>query len=313
MAVEIAPLTMKPPRLDGLSQWLIESHYENNYGGAVRRLNAIDARLSKVDWSSASGFEIAGLKREQLVAAGSVLLHEIYFESLGGGGGDPTCPELTAALERDFGSVECWRNEFVAMGKALGGGSGWILLSWSDRLNRLMNQWAADHTHGVAKASPILALDMYEHAYHMDFGANAGRYVETFMRNVNWERVAARFRVAKNGQITPPLPGSDGVTATELYESLKLPSDAAPIVLDVRLKQDRQRGGLPGTPWCDMEKVDEWCGQLPRHRKIVVYCMYGFQVSQDTATALRARGYDAQILRGGISAWRGMGFPTEPL
>lgn len=89
MAVQIAPLTMKPPRLVGLSQQLLESHYENNYGGAVRRLNAIDTQLSKLEWTSAASFEINGLKREPLIAAGSVTLHEIYFDSLGGKGQRP--------------------------------------------------------------------------------------------------------------------------------------------------------------------------------------------------------------------------------
>lgn len=313
MAVEIAPLTMKPPHLDGLSQQLVESHYENNYGGAVRRLNAIDAHLSNVDWSSIPGFEINGLKREQLMAAGSVLLHEVYFDSLGGKGGDPACPELTAALERDFGSIDNWRREFVAMGKALGGGSGWVLLVWSERLDRLMNQWAGDHVHGLAFASPILALDMYEHAYHLDFAANAGGYVDTFMRNIAWDHVAARFRDAKNRSAATHVSEPYAMTATELYQALRLPSEAAPVVLDVRLKQDRTRNALPDTPWRDMEKTKEWCMDLPRDRRIVVYCKYGFWVSQDTAKALRDCGYDAHILKGGISAWRGMGFATEPI
>ena len=175
MVVAIAPLTMKPPLLDGLSQRLLESHYENNYGGAVRRLNAIDARLEDLDWASATAFEINGLKREQLIAAGSVILHEVYFDSLGGSGGDPECAELATAIERDFGSLDRWRTEFIAMGKALGGGSGWVLLTWSDRLGRLTNQWAADHAHGLAFGKPILALDMYEHALSHRFRVECRR------------------------------------------------------------------------------------------------------------------------------------------
>lgn len=79
------------------------------------------------------------------------------------------------------------------MGKALGGGSGWVLLSWSPRLGKLSNQWAADHAHTLADGAPILALDMYEHSYHIDFGAKAGAYVDAFMENVNWQRVKTRF------------------------------------------------------------------------------------------------------------------------
>ena len=109
MTIAIAPLTMKPPLLDGLSQRLLESHYENNYGGALRRLNEIDSRLAALDWSSASVFEINGLKREQLIAADSVILHEVYFDSLGGSGGAPESAELAIAIERIFDRLSAGR------------------------------------------------------------------------------------------------------------------------------------------------------------------------------------------------------------
>src|SRR5262245_16649399 len=127
----VKPLSFKPPRLSGLSERLLASHYENNYGGAVRRLNAIEARLGTVDWATTLVFEINGLKREELVAANSMILHEVYFDSLGGSG-DPA-GEMAAGLERDFGSVARWRAEFTAIGKAMAGGSGWVLLTWSER------------------------------------------------------------------------------------------------------------------------------------------------------------------------------------
>src|SRR5215468_2540287 len=197
MPYEIAALPFKPHRLDGLSERLLLSHYENNYGGALRRLNAIADRLGALDWATAPVFEINGLKREELIAVGSVILHEVYFDGLGGPGGDPA-GKLAAAMERDFGSVARWRTEFSAMGKALGGGSGWVVLTWSPRAGRLVNQWAADHAHGLAGGVPILALDMYEHAYHLDFGAKAAAYVDTFMRNIHWERVGQRHAKAED-------------------------------------------------------------------------------------------------------------------
>src|SRR5262249_44053098 len=153
--------------LNGFSERLLASHYENNYGGALRRLNEIEARLAALDWA-APVFEINGLKREELIAANSVILHEVYFDGLGGSG--DASGEIATALERDFGSVSRWRAEFTAMGKALAGGSGWVLLTWSERHGRLVNAWAADHAHSMADSRPILALDMYEHAYHLDFG-----------------------------------------------------------------------------------------------------------------------------------------------
>ncbi len=181
------PLSCDPTRLKGLSEKLIVSHWENNYGGTVRRLNAITAQLTEIDFATAPIFVVNGLKREELIATNSMILHELYFDSLGGdgisGGG------LDEALTRDFGRVDRWRAEFVSMGKALRGGAGWVLLTYSHRDGRLVNQWAADHTHALAGGTPILALDMYEHSYHLDYGATAEKYVDAFMENINWANV----------------------------------------------------------------------------------------------------------------------------
>lgn len=114
MPYALKPLNYDPAALNGLSGQLIISHWENNYGGAVKRLNAIEQRLAELDWSTAAVFEINGLKREEMIASGSMILHEVYFESLGGAGGDPAGP-LKAAIERDFGSLEAWRVQFTAM------------------------------------------------------------------------------------------------------------------------------------------------------------------------------------------------------
>src|SRR5229473_4885681 len=117
----VQPFLLKPQHMNGLSERLLVSHYENNYGGALRRLNAIRARLAALDWARTPVFEINGLKREELIAAGSVILHEIYFDSLGGDGDNPptglTEPPagLAHAFERDFGSVAAWRAEFTTM------------------------------------------------------------------------------------------------------------------------------------------------------------------------------------------------------
>jgi Fe-Mn family superoxide dismutase len=184
MPYQMKPLACDPARVRGMSERLIVSHYENNYGGAVKRLNLIEEQLAGLDLATAPGFLVNGLKREELIATNSMILHELFFEGLGEESGPG--PELTEALARDFGSVERWRAEFVAMGKALAGGSGWVLLSYSPRDGKLVNQWAADHTTTLAGGRPILALDMYEHSYHLDFGAKAGGYVDTFMQAVRW-------------------------------------------------------------------------------------------------------------------------------
>src|SRR3954453_14488821 len=128
MAYEVKPLACDPTRVKGMSEKLIVSHYENNYGGAVRRLNGIPEQLAALDFAAAPVFVINGLKREELIASNSMILHELFFASLGAGGE----PEgaLRDALVRDFKSLAAWRVEFAAIGKALRGGSGWLLLTW---------------------------------------------------------------------------------------------------------------------------------------------------------------------------------------
>lgn len=190
MTYKIKPLSCDPNRIRVMSERLIISHYENDYGGAVKRLNLIEEELAELDYAKAAGFLISGLKREQLIAMNSMILHEIFFDGLG----EPSEPDptLQEALTRDFGSFERWHSEFVAMGKALGGGSGWVLLSWSPT-GRLVNQCAADHCHTLAGGTPILALDMYEHSYHMDYGAKAADYLGTFMAAINWSAVRRAY------------------------------------------------------------------------------------------------------------------------
>jgi len=187
----IKPLPFDPKNIKGLSEKIIVSHHDNNYAGAVKRLNAIAAQLAETDFAKAPVFTVNGLKREELIAMNSMILHELYFDSLGGG--IAPSGNLADAIARDFGSMDRWRAEFSALGRAEGGGSGWVLLSYSPRDKRLVNQWAADHTNNVAGGRPILALDMYEHAYHMDYGAGAGGYVDAFMAAIRWDNVAALF------------------------------------------------------------------------------------------------------------------------
>jgi superoxide dismutase, Fe-Mn family len=185
------PLGCDPQRIKGMSEKLIVSHYENNYGGAVKRLNLIQEQLAGLDFNAVPNFLMNGLKREELIATNSMILHELFFDGLG----DESVPgkELSSALARDFGSLDRWRAEFIAMGKALAGGSGWVLLSYSARDGRLVNQWAADHCHTLAGGQPILALDMYEHSYHIDYGAKAATYVDTYMNAIRWSNADRLF------------------------------------------------------------------------------------------------------------------------
>jgi Fe-Mn family superoxide dismutase len=203
------------------------------------------------------------------------------------------------------------------MAKAQGGGSGWTVLSWSPRSGRLINAWAADHTHAVADGVPIFAIDMYEHAYHLDFGAKAAAYVDALLATVHWGRVAQRWqRALEQGGSRPAgfvdQTGHRMVTVPELRARLDRGDDV--VVLDVCLREDVHRNPdlLPGARWCDPQAVADWVGALPKGKPVVTYCLYGFQVSQNAAAALRKHGVDASSLAGGIATWRASGLATEP-
>src|SRR6516225_7779053 len=286
--LRVRPLLLKPQWMNGLSERLLVSHYENYYGGALRRLNAIRARLATLDWARTPVFEINGLKREELIAASSVILHEVYFDSLGGrrdnkpSGLDELPAGLARALERDFGSVKAWRAEFTSMAKALAAGSGWAILAWSDRLGRLVNQWAADHAHGLPGATPILALDMYEHAYHLDFGAKAAAYVDQVMANLNWERIGARYRLAigdgvgEDGLFLPfgaPVDEEARISVEELSVALKYDDERRPILLDLCQPRDlpRRTDMLAGASMHAPAALSQWVEELRRDRPIAVY------------------------------------------
>jgi superoxide dismutase, Fe-Mn family len=197
MPYQAKPMSFDPKSINGISEKVLVSHYHNNYVGAVNRLNAIGTQLAELDFAKAPNFMINGLKREELVAANSMILHEIYFDGLGGG--TAVSGALKDAIARDFGSIERWRAEFAAMGKAEGGGSGWVILSYSPRDKRLVNQWAADHTTTLAGGRPVLVLDMYEHAYHMDYGAAAAKYVDTYMEAIRWDNAAQLYEQYSRG------------------------------------------------------------------------------------------------------------------
>ena len=301
----IIPLPFDPAKLRGLSERLLVSHHQNNYSGAVKRLHAIRAELAALDWTAASGFRINGFKREELIAANSMALHELYFASLGGDGKLKTAGKpagFRVGLNRDFGSFERWSAEFTGLATALGGGSGWALLSWSARENRLVNHWAADHTHLLAGATPILALDMYEHSYHMDYGANAKAYVAAFMDNIDWDGVALRYAAAV-----------DGSTIALAVDADKIQKSAVVKRIDVRRKgaYDAAPEVIEGAVWRDPERVDEWAGELAGSEEVVVYCVYGHEVGQSTAARLRDAGITARYLAGGIEDWKVAGRPLK--
>lgn len=185
------PLPFEPKSLHGLSEKLLTSHWENNYGGAVKALNATRTKLAALLSSDDPPYIYNDVKREQLIRTGSVVLHELYFENLGGDGKAPA--DIRTNVSRAFGSFDAWEAEFRKIGQGLGGGSGWVVLGYNEHLKMLENYWLADHAHNPPHTRPILVMDMYEHAYHIDYGATAAKYIDAFFANIQWDTVARRL------------------------------------------------------------------------------------------------------------------------
>lgn len=186
------PLPFNSASLNGLSQKLIDSHWSNNYGGSVRALNETKRRLADaLADRELPAYIYNDLKREHLMRTGSVVLHELYFENLGGNGRADQAARTW--LASGFGQFDRWEAEFRRIANGLGGGSGWVVLGYNKLFGTAENYWMADHMHSPAMTVPLLVMDMYEHSYQMDFGAAAGQYVDAFFNNINWEAVVARI------------------------------------------------------------------------------------------------------------------------
>ena len=315
MRYQIAPLYCRPWTLNGITPRLIESHYENNYGGAVIRLNEIADELGSLDLLLTPSYAINRLKQEEMAALNSVFLHELYFASLGGDG--RAVPEAMAeALTRDFGSVDRWRQEFMTIGNALAVTSGWALLSWIPRTSRLINESVPGPSHSVAGGIPVLALDMYEHAYALDFGANAAAYIAAFMRNIDWSAVEGRYVDAV--ALKPPRPLAQpefgelpSVTVNDVKAMLE---SGKPVqIIDARPRHYSSRANdiMEGAVWRDPERVDEWIGELSKDAPVVTFCVYGFHIGCQTAAKLRDAGIDARYMAGGHAAWKAIKGPVK--
>jgi Fe-Mn family superoxide dismutase len=195
----VKPLPFDATRLKGLSEKLLVSHHQNNYGGAVKRLNSIQQQLGSLP-ADAAPYQVGSLKREELIATNSMLLHELYFANLGGSGrADGTAAGM---LRSEYGSLERWEQDLRQTALSLGGGSGWVVVAYDPASQSLHNWWAWDHTHHVAAGVPVLVLDLYEHAYHMDYGAATKTYIDAFLANVQWDEVNRRVERARAGAKT---------------------------------------------------------------------------------------------------------------
>jgi Fe-Mn family superoxide dismutase len=245
----------------------------------------------------------------------STLLHELYFASLGGDG--RAVPEVMAtALTRDFGSVSRWRDEFAALAGSLAGGSGWALLTYVPRDGRLVNHLGYDYGSAIVGAIPILAVDMYEHAYHLDFGANATAYVAAVMRNIDWTAVLGRYEDAT--KVAPPRPLEQkqfaDIPAVTVDEVKAMLASGTPVqIIDTRPRHysTRAQDIVEGAVWRDPERVDEWIAELSKTSPVVTFCVYGFHIGCETAATLRNAGFDARYMAGGHFGWKAAQGPTR--
>jgi Fe-Mn family superoxide dismutase len=294
----VKPIGHKPGTYPGLSDRLLISHYENNYGGAMRRSNAIAKHLAALPLD-APGFLRNGLKREELIARNSIVLHEVHFDALGPFVAPPD--DLARAIDAAFGAFAAMTAEIAATAKALAGGSGWVVLVDDPRDGRLAIQWGMDHTMSFAGATPIFALDVYEHAYHLDFGADANAYVDAVLGMTDWSAVARRWRREK----TPADPHALDVPGALAFQGTWIDARRAPAYEAAKTK-------LPGAVWRDPLALDRVADGLPTDKPVLVYCVLGFNFSRDTAAALREKGFDARYLDVGSSGWAAMGLPVEP-
>jgi Fe-Mn family superoxide dismutase len=173
--------------LDGISRASVEAHYKL-YQGYVNKRNEILGKLAEVDLASANQVysDLRALKVDLTFAIGGIKNHELYFAHLGGGGGDPD-GSFGGLVTRDFGSIDAWRSDLKATGMA-GRGWAWTAYDWDE--GRLFNYIGdAQNTFPVWNATPLVALDVYEHAYFLDYQTDRASYIDAFFDNLDWDVV----------------------------------------------------------------------------------------------------------------------------
>jgi Fe-Mn family superoxide dismutase len=188
------PLPFDPKRLTGLSEGLLVSHHDNNYTGAVKNLNRVEQELAQVT-KDTPAFVIGGLRQSELTFRNSMTLHEAYFDNLGGDG--KVGGAIAAALAAAYGSLDAWQVHFRGTAASLAGGSGWVILDYELLTGELRTVAAINHTQSLATSLPLLVMDMYEHAYALDFGAAAAKYIDAYFANVQWDIVNRRLEQAQ--------------------------------------------------------------------------------------------------------------------
>jgi superoxide dismutase, Fe-Mn family len=190
---EVVPLPFNPAKLSGISEKMITSHHDNNYAGAVKNLVKVEGELASVT-KDTPAFLVNGLKEREIAFTNSKVLHEHYFGNLGGNG--TPSGAIVDEVKATYGDWARWETEFRQTGAALGGGSGWAILDYNLHTGQIRTYWSSGHSQTAAMGVPLLVMDMYEHAYQMDYGAAAAKYIDAFFMNVNWDVVNRRLAKA---------------------------------------------------------------------------------------------------------------------
>lgn len=192
------PKTLKYTKLDGLSEKQLREHHDVLYAGYVKKIDEIEEKLKNVDLASANATssELRALKIEETFALNGVKLHEGYFDNMKDGG-SAASGKIAELIARDFGSYEKWAAEFKALGLAA---RGWVVLAYDLDERRLKNIVCDTHNQGgVWNAVALFIMDVYEHAYFIDYATGRKAYVEAFFKNINWDYVnelVTKYRIA---------------------------------------------------------------------------------------------------------------------
>ena len=188
---------LKYTELDGLSEKQLKEHHDVLYAGYVKKIGEIEEKLKTIDISTANATysDLRELKMEETFALNGVKLHEGYFDNMsppaGGGGVSPVSGKILEMIARDFGSYENWEREFKAMGLCA---RGWVVLGYDLDEKKLKNILCDSHNQGAPwNMLALLIMDVYEHAYFIDYATGRKAYIEAFFKNIDWQYVDMRI------------------------------------------------------------------------------------------------------------------------
>ena len=186
---KVVPLRYEADKIQGISSTVMTWHHDKHYAGYVNFWNTIQEKLKTVDRSAAHAnwSDFGELKRRETFNANGSILHEVFFDVLGGDGKADLELPVVKRITADFGSVQAWKEDFIASAKIA---LGWAMLTWDPSINRLYNYTGDTHNQGgVWGATPIIPIDVFEHAYYHDFGPDRAKYIEVFLNNLDWKKI----------------------------------------------------------------------------------------------------------------------------